>query len=50
MHRPSRQHKHLLEKIALKEARAKSKNRKGGARVKQWRKWAKAYEGLVQQA
>jgi len=50
MHRPSRQHQHLLEKIARKESRAKSKNRKAGARLKQWKKWAEAYKGLATQA
>jgi hypothetical protein len=50
MHRPSRQHHHLLEKIALKESRVKAKNRKAGARLKQWKKWAEAYKGLATQA
>ena len=48
MHRPSRQHQHLLEKIARKESRAKSKNRKAvGSRLKQWKKWAEAYKPLT---
>ncbi len=50
MNRPSRKHQHLLNKIAEKESRAQSKNKKGGARVKQWKKWAEAYKGLVTQA
>lgn len=47
MHRPSRQHQHLLEKIARKESRAQSKNRKAGSRLKQWKKWAEAYKPLA---
>ncbi len=47
MHRPSRQHQHLLEKIARKESRAKAQNRKGGSRVKQWKKWVEAYKPLA---
>jgi len=50
MHRPSRQHNHLLLKIARKESLAKARSRKNGKRLKQWRKWAEAYKGLVQQA
>ncbi|WP_170319385.1 hypothetical protein [Polyangium spumosum] len=50
MHRPSRQHQHLIEKIASKESRAKAHNRKPGKRLKQWRKWAEAYKGLATQA
>ncbi|MDI1484161.1 hypothetical protein [Polyangium sp. y55x31] len=50
MHRPSRQHQHLLEKIARKESRAKAKNRKPGTRLKQWKKWAEAYKALAAQA
>ncbi|MBK9266645.1 MAG: hypothetical protein IPM54_43520 [Polyangiaceae bacterium] len=50
MHRPSRQHNHLLQKIARKESLAKARKRHVGRRLKQWRKWSKAYEGLVQQA
>jgi len=50
MHRPSRQHKHLLEKIARKESRSKAQNRKGGKRLKAWRNWAKKYESLAAQA
>ncbi|MDC3960397.1 hypothetical protein [Polyangium jinanense] len=50
MHRPSRQHQHLLEKIARKEGRAKAKNRKPGTRLKQWKKWAEAYKALAAQA
>jgi hypothetical protein len=50
MHRPSRQHNHLLQKIARKESLAKARTRKVGSRLKQWRKWAKAYEGRLPQA
>jgi len=48
MHRPSRQHQHLLAKIALKESRANSKNRSAGSRLKQWKKWAEKYKDLTQ--
>ena len=50
MHRPTRQHNHLLNKIARKESLAKARNRKGGARVKQWKKHVEAYKPLTQQA
>ena len=51
MNRSTRQHQHLLEKIARKESRAKSKNRKAsGSRLKQWKKWAEAYKPVVAQA
>lgn len=50
MHRPSRQHNHLLQKIARKESLIKARNRKRGKRLKQWTKWAESYKGLVQQA
>jgi hypothetical protein len=47
MNRPTRQHKHLLEKIADKEARAQSVQRKPGKRTKRWRKWAENYKALA---
>jgi hypothetical protein len=50
MHRPSRQHNHLLQKIARKESLAKTRNRKSGKRLKQWKKWAEGYKALTQQA
>jgi len=50
MHRPSRKHKHLLEKIARKEALTKAGNRHVGSRLKRWKKWAEAYKDLVNQA
>ncbi len=50
MHRPTRQHNSLLQKIARKESLAKTRNRKNGKRLKQWKKWAEAYKGLAQQA
>lgn len=49
MHRPTRQHQHLLEKIARKEALAKRRNRKAGPRAKTWRKWVATYAPLTQQ-
>lgn len=49
MHRPTRQHQHLLEKIARKEALSKRHTRKAGKRAKTWRKWAAAYAPLAQQ-
>jgi hypothetical protein len=48
MHRPTRQLKHLLDKIARKESRAQSRNKKPGTRAKQWKKWAEAYKPLSQ--
>ena len=48
MHRPTRQHQNLLEKIAAKESRAKRHERKPGKRAKQWSKWVKTYEPLTQ--
>jgi hypothetical protein len=45
MHRPTRQHKHLVEKIATKTARSP---RKPGRRTKRWKKWTESYKGLVQ--
>ncbi|HRI63857.1 MAG TPA: hypothetical protein PK156_06455 [Polyangium sp.] len=50
MHRPSRQHNHLLQKIARKESLAKARSRKNGKRLKQWKKWAESYKALTQQA
>jgi hypothetical protein len=50
MHRPTRQHNHLVQKIARKESLVKARNRKNGKRLKQWKKWAEAYKALAQQA
>jgi hypothetical protein len=47
MHRPTRQHQHLLQKIATKDARS---HKKPGRRTKKWRKWAAQYAPLAQQA
>jgi len=49
MHRPSRQHQHLLEKISLKESRGQQQERKPGKRAKQWKKWVAQYAPLTQQ-
>jgi hypothetical protein len=46
MHRPTRQLKHLLDKIARKESRAKAGEKKLGPRAKLWKKWAEAYKPL----
>lgn len=48
MNRPTRKHQHLLQKIADKESRAKARNKKGGSRLKQWKKWAEAYKALAE--
>lgn len=47
MHRPSRQHQHLLAKIAEKEARSL---KKPGKRTKRWRTWAARYKELAAQS
>jgi hypothetical protein len=44
MDRPTRQTNHLLTKMARKESLAKARNRKAGARLKQWRKWTEAFK------
>ena len=49
MHRPSRQHQHLLTKIARKQERAKQQTRPTGKRHKQWTRWSTQYAPLVQQ-
>lgn len=46
MHRPTRQHRHLVEKIENKKTRAK----KNGKKTKRWTKWAESYKGLNQDA
>jgi hypothetical protein len=50
MHRPSRQLNNLIQKIARKESLAKAHNRKGGKRVKQWKKSVEAFKSLAQDA
>jgi hypothetical protein len=45
MHRPTRQHAHLAEKIAAKETRS---HKKPGKRTKRWKKWAEQHKPLVQ--
>jgi hypothetical protein len=42
MHRPTRQHRHLVAKLERKNARS----RKTGAKAKRWKKSAEAYQGL----
>ncbi|AKT39171.1 hypothetical protein [Chondromyces crocatus] len=49
MHRPSRQHQHLLQKIARKESLAKQSNRKTGKRTKAWSRWVAQYAPLTEQ-
>lgn len=46
MHRPTRQHRLLVEKIENKKARAK----KPGKKLKRWTKWAESYKGLSKDA
>jgi len=47
MHRPTRQFKHLIEKVAAKDAIAEAINhKKPGRRTKRWRKWVEAYRPL----
>ena len=46
MHRPTRQHKNLLQKIEKKVARS----RKSGKKAKRWKKWAETYKGNVEGA
>lgn len=45
MHRPTRQHKNLLQKIEKKVARS----RKSGKKAKRWKKWAEEYKDNVKQ-
>lgn len=45
MHRPTRQHKHLLEKIEEKKARS----RKRGKKAKRLAKWAEEYKDLCKE-
>jgi len=50
MNRPDRQTNHLLSKIARKESLAKTRNRKSGKRLKQWKKWVEAHKAAAPQA
>ncbi len=45
MHRPTRQHKNLLQKIEEKVARS----RKSGKKAKRWKKWAEEYKDNVKE-
>ena len=47
MNRPSRQHKHLTEKVAAKESISL---RKPGKRTKRWKKWLAQYKPLAEGA
>lgn len=49
MHRPTRQHEHLVRKIAEKQTRNPSK-KKPGRKTKLWNKWAALYAPLTQGA
>ena len=42
-HRPTRKHRHLMQKIEAKKAHSRAK----GKKLKRLEKWAKAYEALV---
>ncbi|HVY47638.1 MAG TPA: hypothetical protein VHB21_17230 [Minicystis sp.] len=46
MHRPTRQHATLAQKIAEKEARSHKK--KPGKKAKRYKKWAATYQPLAQ--
>jgi hypothetical protein len=44
MNRPTRQHRHLSEKVASKIGRS---HKKPGKRAKRWKKWLERYQPLV---
>ncbi len=46
MHRPTRQHRHLTEKLAKKASRRPDK-KKRGAKERRWKKRAEQYSPLV---
>ncbi|WP_437670540.1 hypothetical protein [Sorangium sp. So ce131] len=47
MHRPTRQHQHLTEKLAQKQQRSAQSSRKPGRKTKRWGKWLTQYAPLV---
>jgi hypothetical protein len=47
MNRPTRQHKHLVEKVASKTARVEATGRKPGKRTKRYKAWVEAYKPLA---
>lgn len=47
MHRPTRQHQHLVQKVAQKQALSAARSRKPGRKTKRWNKWVAQYAPLV---